>query len=463
MATKADLINNGAELLQTSQEETPSAIEYQNEQRRKVFPAIEYEPTDIPLSEVYKDGILDIYPQVKGKDFFRIYSKQDRLVFQAGSYIGLIPINDRVALDVRSRVPIKNMERVLQIAERKPVALNPHFRQYAVHEDSAPSLLDLLAQSFIDSTGEIETFGLHREYIQRTSQTSFPRGRILLGETLRLHEARGIKHRVSASWFEHSADTALNRCLKYTIWYLFQKYSSMKPRKGSQGLIAELNRLYYLFDGIELDKNRSFLNDRLVVDPNRIPSIRAYYKASINIAVTIIRDRGVAFDVEGDEILLPSLLIDFDKVFENYLRAILRSKIHGFSYDMYVLDGNEGGEYGGKKMLFDSLPSEAAKPDIVFKLEVAGKDNSYPLLIEAKYKKFIQPSREDINQAISYGVSYRCERVVIAHPRIEGLNPGLHKLGTIGSLTLYQYVFDLGAENPEDEEEKLMESMLSLL
>src|SRR5690349_17472129 len=73
--------------------------------QRTVYPAVEYETVEIPLKEVINQNRLEVYPQIQGRDFFRIYLKRDRLIFQAGGFFGLIPINDRVALDVRSRVP----------------------------------------------------------------------------------------------------------------------------------------------------------------------------------------------------------------------------------------------------------------------------------------------------------------------------------------------------------------------
>lgn len=429
---------------------------------RKIVPAIEHEPTDVPLADVYKDGYLDLYPQVKGKDFFRIYSRQDRLIFQAGSYIGLIPINDRIALDVRSRVPVKNIERILSIAEHVPISLSPHFREYSSHSQPAPSLIDLLAQSFIDALADIVLNGLYREYFRQTDSTSFPKGRILLGKTIRAHAARGVKHRVAASWYEQSVDTAPNRCLKYVIWYLAQRYKQMKPRKGLRRIAFQLNQAYQIFNRVTLDQTKTFLSDPLVCEPHRIPALRAYYRPALNLALTIIRNRGVSFDTVGDEFSIASLLIDFDKAFEGYLRTVLRSKLQSIAPHVDVLDGNESGAQGGQKLLFDQRPSEPAKPDIVCRTFV-NDAAKYPLIIEVKYKKTKLPDRDDINQIIGYAVSYRSSTVVIVHPRIPGGRSGLHILGRIHPLTIYHYVFDLAVENAEEEEKKFVFHMRSLL
>ena len=432
-----------------------------NKRRRKVFVATEHEVTDVPLADVYHDGYLDLYPQVKGRDFFKVYSKQDRLLFQAGSYIGLIPVNDRVVLDVRSRVPVGNLERILRIAEHTPFSLSPHLREYESHEERAPSLIDLLAESFIDVIKEIEFYGLHREYIRKTEATSFPKGRILLRETMRAYEARGIRHRVEASWFTQTTDSGPNRCLKYAVWYLAMRYLEMKPRKGLRKMIFDLNRAFLLFSGVTLDRRRNFLNDPVVVDPGKLPSIRRYYKSAINLALTIIRDRGISFEGGENDFVSASLLIDFDKVFESYLRAVLQQHFRELNSDIDVLDGNAAAPHGGKKLLFDDPPSEPAKPDIVFKLR--DTTATYPLLVEVKYKKVTVPERDDINQAVTYAVSYRAPVVVIVNPRIKEGSEGLKFLGKIDRTMFYQYAFDLATSTPAVNEKKFAMELFHLI
>jgi len=110
-----------------------------------------------------------------------------------------------VLLDVRPRVPLKNLERMMRIGGDTPLDLSPYVRSYDTHEEAVPSMIDFFARALINSIQEIKFNGLHTEYIQRAQDTSFPRGRLLLGETMRRHQAYGIGHRVAASWFEPSA------------------------------------------------------------------------------------------------------------------------------------------------------------------------------------------------------------------------------------------------------------------
>lgn len=429
---------------------------------RRVFPTMEHSLVEIPLTDLMEGPRLHFYPEVIAKGYFNFYLRNDRLTFQAGRFIGLIPINNRVAIDVRPRVPIANLERLLATAEHAPLALVPHTRTYMPHDAGFPSLLDLLAKALISSINEIEANGVLREYRRRTEDTSFPRGRILLGETMRRNEARGLRHRAAASWFEHSPDTAPNRCIKYAVWFLSRRYSSIQPRVGTRGIVFDLNRAYRLFDGVQLDVALGFLSDRQVADPNNIPSTRAYYRATLHLAMTIIRDQGVTFDGREDKILMSSLLINLEQVFEAYLRAVLQAKFSNLEREIRVLDGNKGGAGGGRKLLFDEAPSDPATPDIVIQRCVAGNATlTYPLLVEAKYK--LLADRSDINQAIAYAASYRARSVVLVYPLISPGTGGLRTQGRIGASTFYQYTYNLSVGNLDIEESAFAATMRQLL
>jgi hypothetical protein len=74
------------------------------------------------------------------------------------------------------------------------------------------------------------------------------------------------------------------------------------------------------------------------------------------------------------------------------------------------------------------------------------------------------PSRDDLNQTIAYAASYRCDRVIVAQPRSHDSGPlsGLRILGTIGGLTVYQYVFDLAASDLPEEEIRFTNEVATL-
>jgi 5-methylcytosine-specific restriction enzyme subunit McrC len=433
-------------------EATPFASEAAG---RRVATASEYgivagvEPDDL-----YANGKLAVYPEVLVHGYATVGVRDGRLVLRAGGYVGLIPINDGLEIDVRPRVAVDKLERLLRVSGRAPIAFRPYLRPYDVDAEPAPSLLDMLTDALLAAVDDIGANGLHREYRTRIEDTSFPRGRILIGPTIQRHAARGAEHRAVASWFDHTADTGPNRCLKYALWFVARKYMGMRPPPpGVRRMLGRLNRAYRLYDGAVLDLRRQFMDDPLVRDPGRLPSVRSYYRPGLLIAAAIIHDRGVSLGGRGDDILMASLLVNMEEVFEAYIRAVLVEQLGRLRRDLLVLDGNRGRPGGAKKWLFDAPPSTDATPDIAVRLvtSVAGRSD-HPVIVECKYKPSPTPDRDDLNQTITYGASYSSPSVIVCHPGTPTNRSGLSRLGTIGGMTVFDYAFDLAAGSLDAEE-----------
>jgi 5-methylcytosine-specific restriction endonuclease McrBC regulatory subunit McrC len=139
-------------------------------------------------------------------------------------------------------------------------------------------------------------------------------------------------------------------------------------------------------------------------------------------------------------------VIDFEALFENYLRNTLRTHFQGT--DSHVRDGNREGE----KWLFDERVGPKANPDIVIE---AGSP-PVAIVVEVKYKDRID--RSDINQCIAYGFSYRVSVVLLVRQR-RGTEPQTHVVGTIGGVKLVEYRFDLGAADLPREEQAFVRAV----
>jgi len=435
--------------------------------KRHTYIVAENSDTEVPVKDLLVDGVLQVYPSVDDTEFLSVYRKRSTWIFKTGRYIGLIPINDYAMLDVRPRVPVKNLTHIMRIAEGKPRELDTFLSYYSERHEGLPSMLDFFARALVDRINYIALDGLHREYVRKSASTSFPRGRIHIGETMRRHTTRGIGHRVAASWYEPTTDTPPNRCLKYTLWLLADQYNA--TRKRNNDLMRGLERAYHLFSGVSLDTSLTFLNASTVQDPETLPSIRAYYKPALYLALLILNSRGISFTDRSGRILMSSLLINLQTTFEKYARNVLRARLQDLETEVRVLDGNMKGPDGGQKPLFDyptgpNRDDQTASPDIVFRRTIPRPDGSYRTLLvaEVKYKKFVKPTREDNNQAIAYAASYRAP-VVIIHPRVEEKTHGMSLPERIDRRTIYHYAFDLAAEDPDAEEQVFAESFRSLL
>jgi 5-methylcytosine-specific restriction enzyme subunit McrC len=421
------------------------------------FDVLEYENIKVPISDLLVAGELDLYPDIVAHNWFDISLKRRELLVRASGFVGLIPLNDRVVLNVRPRVPITNLGRMLEVSKRSPVAIARYLRNYELEPHNQPELLDLLTDAFLDHLAPIEARGVHREYVRLERQTSSPRGRILQHQTLSLH-SRGPKHRVVVSTFDRTVDTPLNRCLKLTLWMLALTYSRMPIRKGLRNRLARLSTAIRTFDGAQLDSSLEFLADEAVRDPAKIPPLRDYYRFPLELALMFIQDMSLALDRRTSHGLrFGSLLLDMNRLFEHYIRNALGARL-GEIGSLRAEDGNSIGEGFGGKLFFDEPPSEPAAPDIVVK----GAAGPPVAIIDVKYKPVSgDPDRDDLNQVIAYGASYATPSVCVVQPSRKG-SSGLRRLGTIGGLSVFQYEFDLATPDLEQQELQLAKAINGL-
>jgi 5-methylcytosine-specific restriction enzyme subunit McrC len=433
---------------EASVSEVEEAADEPEEVPAQRYVALEQAPVDVELADlVDAHGRLEVYPAVESKDYFTIALSRGRLRLRARGYVGLIPLNDRVVIDVRPRVRIENFTRVLRVARYAPIALEHAPRNYALEQEWDESLLDVYSEALIDRVEAVRLRGLLREYQRHEEVSSYPKGRILVRETATRLAPRGLSHVAASTWHHRSADNAPNRCLKYALWFLAQRYTRLERTTDSRRILRRINRLYRLFDGVQLEHRRSFLRDALVVGRHRLPSLRAYYRPALDIALAIIREHAVSFEREGTALELRSLILNMHQIFEDYVRNVLAREANDNGWALRVLDGNER---PGKKLVFDQRPSEWATPDVVIQEE--GAVLLTPALLEVKYKPGSGADRSDLNQAITYAASYRSPNVVLVQPRGDSGPSGLRRLGTLGDISVYHYILDLGADDLAEKE-----------
>lgn len=156
------------------------------------------------------------------------------------------------------------------------------------------------------------------------------------------------------------------------------------------------------------------------------------------------------------------LLLKMDDVFESYIRSVLRRNEPFVGGELRILDGNLD---EGRKLLFDEEPSSHAQPDIVVSSRSLPAGRAF-IVADVKYKPASgpRPNRSDLNQVITYGATYRAPRALVIQPRgPESRHVGLKCLGRISELQIYQFVFDLSADDLLQEEQRFAEAVASLV
>jgi len=168
----------------------------------------------------------------------------------------------------------------------------------------------------------------------------------------------------------------------------------------------------------------------------------------MEVALLILSRAGISLDRAGNDIELESFILNFEVLFEAYLRRVLGNHAPA---ETQVLDGN----LEGKRLLFSDAKAPFAQPDIVL------SKGHHTAIVEVKYKE--RPSREDINQAITYAVCYGTRRVTLAHQRAVGGIHGSYAIGTIAGIKVNGYAFDLATPDLAVEEASFTDTVVDLL
>src|SRR5205814_2184245 len=106
--------------------------------------------------------------------------------------------------DVRPKLPVSNLTRLLGVSGLAPLTLERLTRDYPLSSEPVSLLLDVFSQALLAAVSDVRRRGLYREYRNRHEDSSIPQGRIVFSPTVQRHASRGIDHRVTTSWFDRT-------------------------------------------------------------------------------------------------------------------------------------------------------------------------------------------------------------------------------------------------------------------
>ena len=413
---------------------------------------------DIPLSEIIGEGgKLNILPDVKKYFSIDYKPRNDKLTLVAGGYIGLIPINDDLAVEITPRFPISNLTRIVSVAEDKFNTLDFFARKYKEVGAATPVVFEFMAECLANELKELESEGVLKEYLRRNEDSHKIKGRIDINGSIKHLWSHGHFNKAHISFFDFTPDNPFNQLIKYAINYCIVELHAIQSEKTK--IRKELIEFYSYFDGVTLYHDRRFEKDVYdSLESDKISDLRKYYANVCEICRLIINNSGVSFDESGHDIEMSTFTLDMSTTFEKYLINSLRLNRATFPESTAILDGNRE----GKKKFYrqPSLAKSDAKPDVIIKI-----DDQHQIIADAKYKPNCKDS--DRYQAISHALSYRSNIAVLVLPKTS-VSPSapLRKLGTVGysyEVDVFEYYFDLAEANLEEEEQRFASSLASLV
>jgi 5-methylcytosine-specific restriction enzyme subunit McrC len=434
-----------------------------------VVECVEYDTVDVDVNLWLDADHETIFnSEIDGRDVLRAIFRKGALKLQATSYVGVIPINDRVVVRVRPRVPIASLTRMVIDTGHDVLALST-FRDYSGRGTAGDWAMDLYADALLDYVDRLLDSGLLRTYERREDEGHSPHGRIDFGRSVQRFAARGISNKAAYSWFERTVDTPANRCVKAAMEAVHAHLSKARaqPRKGDRARLARLAGQLHAFKEVSHDSDYRFLDDPQVLGHISLPDHRSYYRPVLDVAVLILSGIGVALELGGADVRLSSLLIDTNKLFEKFVRVSLAKHAAKHGWPVEVLDGNTEGRVnlydvpdplpsplGSAMMALADTDPGKAQPDIVFR----ALNGSIPLIAEVKNtihgrnadSKDVLPERGEVEQAVTYALRYGLDFTLLVHPWITGTK-GLVYVGRVRTIDVYDYRLDMSSNDTTDD------------
>jgi 5-methylcytosine-specific restriction enzyme subunit McrC len=414
-----------------------------------VYTVLSRDSVRIPATALLVDGLLSIDPSVQSQKYFTLHFRGAELELITGGFCGYVPINAACALDIRPKMPVQSLNRIFDVASLTFERIIGGSRPYELSRESSGPVLEFLAGELAGALRALVARGLRKKYERRGRSDSRPQGRIDFTRTLRDNIARGKRHRLHTISFQHLLDIPENRVIRAAGELIVRQLRVQ--RFVNRALVSDLGGLLSYFSAAGRMVPADF-HAVSAMELSGANEAQREYDVVLSLALMILREQSAVVERAGGEIELAAVVVNFDELFEAYLRNVLRLERARRSLAFSVLDGNNE----GKKGLFDGRSQPPAKPDIV----IRAPDRTTSLLVEVKYKS--APDRGDYNQAITYCASYRVNRIVIAHQATRPDDAGLREIGSVGHIRLFGYGILLDATDLEQQEAAFATAMFSL-
>lgn len=394
-----------------------------------VYPVVSRGSVRIPAADLLVDGELSINPALDRKGYFTVHFKGRDLELVATGYCGFIPVNARVAVEVRPKMPVENLGRIFDVAGLSLPKIEGVKRRYDATPDASAPMLEFLTGEFALALSLVVDHGLKKSYLFKRSNDSNPRGRIDFHDTIRSNFARGRPDRIVSHQADQKIDIPENRLLRAAGELLLTRLRRYKG--GAHSVRGGLASLLSYFSGVSTISpgDIRWLREQNRTDASRANQNLSFLDQALSLALLILDETEVEIEAVGGAVDLSAVVVDFDVLFEEYVRNSLSMERQRMGLNFAVLDGNKS----GRKGLFDNRANPPAQPDVVLR----APNGETLMLLEIKYKAW--PDRGDYNQAITYAASYKVSVVVLVHQASKAADAGLSEIGRVGPIKLMRY------------------------
>lgn len=363
-----------------------------------------------------------LLPETRALSAIDLRDVLDGVELRALGLIGYLPLTKDIVLNVQPKFPVKNLWKMLSVADETYDRILPVVRSYEISNASAPH--QLLIRSFCHYLRSILTSGIARGYYQEPYRGHF-KPKVNFGRTVASHLSRGDYVSVEADIFSFSSDLNVNRLIKSAcLDFLHLMPRSAHWLNDRRLLLEALNALHNVKPARmqfgEQDASSS------------LPKwLREAYYGALNVYSVLLGFTKVGFSYNGSGSAMPSFLFSLDKIFESFTRNTFQKVLSEKTLSVY--DGNATQH---QAPLFLNNKRFLIKPDLIFR-----KGKVIAGVGEVKYKPKI--AENDRYQVISHVVALGAPYGIWISPTVDG-DAGLEFIGAISTgAKFYHYKLNI--------------------
>lgn len=416
---------------------------------RTVFTCKEFEAVHVPLDALLKEGRVDVYPEASGKGFFDIDYRGGDIVLVARSYVGLIPINDQIAIHVIPRFPISNLFYILQKADASLKYVSGHLRLYGIAPRVEDDIASMFGTRMLENLTHIQRQGLLRRY-ESIERDDGLQGEIVMTKTISKYYSQGIRYRQVRRVTLHSTDISENRLIKSALYKLASFYS-ISNDKIHRRLKSDVESILMFFDQVStLDKLPNCLGYNLPRYVQRLPNLHRQYACILWVAYLIESRQGVAVEKIGP-VTFDTFVVNLADIFEDYIRRVITDHVNDLVPGARVENGNLN-----EIPLFVQGDKFKVKPDIYITFS-----NQTLAIFDAKYKPDVKAS--DRYEVLAFCEALQVKTAIILSPSIGGRCDSQLLGETKGGIKLHLVRIDIGAMNMPAAEHYFIENLRKII
>jgi 5-methylcytosine-specific restriction enzyme subunit McrC len=370
------------------------------------------------------------------------------LVVAPKSFVGLIPVNDQVAIHVIPRFSVKNLFYIISRTNAVLRFIEGFHRDYLIVENSHDDPIKSLAQKFSKSASEVMRAGILRRYQPVKDVAPFS-GSLSISDTVATYRSQGIKDRHVWEADELTDNILENAIIRFAALRVIKLFPVNSRDKSDRANFEILRHLLTELAFVNLFDHQLVLDEFMLVKLVRsLPRHNVSYSSLLWLSYLILMKKGLTIE-SGGPASFDTFVVSMADVFEAYTREVIREHFQNLNH-YSVRDGNVH-----QVDLFLDSSKYKVKPDIYVL-----KDRVPIAILDAKYKPNIKSA--DRYEVIAFCEALSVKTAVILSPAISAER--VIFLGkTPSGIKFWQITIDLGAEDFVSEQRVFIENIEKLL